>query len=282
LPDAVVRAVQGWFGPVFAAVDVDGGQNSDLTVVLHGAAESAVFLKGVRGVSRRMRWLRNEVTAGALTGGLAPATLFHIDVADWLVVGFEYLPGRSASLAAKSADLPLIASAVQRISSTAAPGLPALRTRWADTDWWDKFAAVAPDEFRAWDGRGLASIAAALPDLVDGDRLVHTDLHSEQFLVDAQDAVHVIDWGFPAAGAAWVDAAFLVLRLIEAGHAACDAEAWALAFCEIDPVALTAFASYIAGMWSYWAALDDAVPGSQHRARLARDYLGWRLARVAA
>jgi hypothetical protein len=280
LPDAVTRAVEDRFGSVLSTAEVGGGQNCDVAVVLRGSAERAVFVKGVHGVSRRMRWLRNEIAAGALTEGLAPATLFHLDVADWLVVGFEYLPGRPASLAPGSADLPLVASAMQRISTMRAPGLPALRDRWAGADWWHRFAAAAPDEARDWDVRELTSIAAALPALVDGDQLVHTDLHGEQFLIDARSTIHVIDWGFPAAGAEWVDVAFLILRLMEAGHTASDAQAWALAFREIDPVALTAFASYIAGMWSYWAASANSISGSPHRARLARNYLAWRLARV--
>ena len=36
-----------------------------------------------------------------------------------------------------------------------------------------------------------------VPELVDCDRLLHTDLHGDQFLLGADWAVYVIDWGFP-------------------------------------------------------------------------------------
>ncbi|WP_018502529.1 hypothetical protein [Parafrankia discariae] len=46
-----------------------------------------------------MRFLRNEITAGALADGIAPAVIFseEVDAGDlWLIVGFEYIPGRPA------------------------------------------------------------------------------------------------------------------------------------------------------------------------------------------
>ncbi|OAA18825.1 hypothetical protein AAY23_11151, partial [Frankia casuarinae] len=37
----------------------------------------------------------------------------------------------------------------------------------------------------------------------------------------------MVDWGWPAQGAGWVDAAFMVIRLIGAGHTPQQAEQWA-------------------------------------------------------
>lgn len=123
------------------------------------------------------------------------------------------------------------------------------------------------------------------PALVDGDRLAHTDLHGDQFLLGSDGSVHVIDWGYPGTGAPWVDAAFLVLRLIEGGHARADAEAWVGAnvacFSYADDECLTAFAVYLAGLWGYWAATGD-ISGAQGRARVARTYAAWRLAKANA
>lgn len=97
--------------------------------------------------------------------------------------------------------------------------------------------------------------------------------------------MHVIDWGFPGAAAPWVDCAYLVLRLVEAGHEPGAAEAWAdgnlSAFVDVTGEHLTAFAAYLAGMWSHWAVTKNG-PGMQHRARLAQDYASWRLQQAVA
>lgn len=78
-----------------------------------------------------------------------------------------------------------------------------------------------------------------------------------------------------------MDAAYLILRLIEAGHTPVGAEAWARGlpcFRRVDSKALTAFAVHIAGMWTHWAD-HDPEPGKVHRAELARGYAWWRLSR---
>ncbi len=93
----------------------------------------------------------------------------------------------------------------------------------------------------------------------------------------------MIDWGFPGAAAGWVDSAFLTIRLVAAGHSPRDAEAWAAARPGWPPdgrgdrggtgEALTAFAAYVAGLWTY-RAVTDGVDGPWVRA--ARDYAAWR------
>lgn len=168
LPEPVREAVDAHVGPVTRAVDIHDGQNSDLAVLLHRTGRP-VFLKGVEGVSLRMRWLRNEITAGTLAADVSPAVVFHADVDDWLVVGFEYVFGRPASLAPGSSDLPTVAATVERISALPAPDLRPMRNRWA----------------------------SLVPALVDGDRLLHTDLHGDQFLIDDQGEARVVDWGGP-------------------------------------------------------------------------------------
>ncbi|WP_010313627.1 hypothetical protein [Saccharopolyspora spinosa] len=102
--------------------------------------------------------------------------------------------------------------------------------------------------------RGYPTRASVpFPGLADGDRLAHTDLHGEQFLVDGDD-VRVIDWGYPGCGAPWVDSAFIVLRLVESGHAITDAEAWASTHLDHmpDDESLTAFAAPVPD----WLAVD--------------------------
>ncbi|WP_030104199.1 hypothetical protein [Actinoalloteichus caeruleus] len=278
LPEHVRDVVRTHLGPVVAAHPVRAGQSADVASVLGTAAGPDVFLKAVRGVSKRMRWLRNEITAAPLTGGLAPAVLMAEDVGEWLVVVFEHVPGRAANLSPGSPDLPLVAEVVNRIGQRPGSGLKPLRVRWGVTDWWYRLAAEAPDAVVGWDTDEAVRWASRFPGGAEGDRLAHTDLHGEQFLIEAS-VVRVVDWGYPGCGAAWVDPAFLVLRLVEAGHTPHEAETWARTHLShfVDDERLTAFATHIAGLWGYWAVTGD-ISGAHGRARLARDYASWRLA----
>lgn len=279
LPPSVRSAVTDHTGPVFSSDPVRGGQNNDLAVVLTTAGEP-VFVKGVQHPGRRMRMLRNEISAGRLAAGIAPEVLFAEEIDGWLVVGFRYVTGRPADLSPDSPDLNRVAQVVNRIATLPAPVLRPLQDRWNRLDYWHSLAGEAPETVNGWDVPAMSEWAQKVPRLVHGGQLVHTDLHGSQFILSDDGSTHVVDWGFPASGAPWVDSAFLTLRLVEAGHTPAEAEAWArrslTSIAEISENTLTAWAVHLAGMWGYWAAMDDE-DGKQHRARLARDYLTWRL-----
>jgi hypothetical protein len=271
----VVRdVVQNHFGPVGDAVPAETRSSSFAMTVLRDG-RSLVFLKGVRGVSPAMRWLRNEVETTALLPGLAPDVLFHEDIDDWLIVGFAHITGRPAKLGPGSPDLPAVAAALNRIGAVEAPLLRSLTDRWQGR-WWPRIAETQPDLLGDLDPAQLAAWEEKAPGLLAGSRLLHTDLHADQFLLSEEGTVHVVDWGWPASGAPWVDPAFMVVRLVGAGHDPADAEAWASAhtnWASATPEAITAFAVYVAGLWTGKAAAKPL-------ARLARDYASWRLART--
>jgi len=272
LPHRVRDVVQTHAGMISSAVPADEGQSSHVALTLHRDQRPPVFLKGVKGVSREMRWLRNEIEVGGIAPGVAPAVLFHADVDDWLVVGFGHVDGRPADLRPGSADLPAVASALDRIGAVTATGLPALRDRWRGR-WWHKLAEERPDVASGWDLNQVARWEQRTLELLDGGHLLHTDLHADQFVLSDNGDTHVIDWGWPASGPCWVDPAFMVIRLIEAGHPIADAQSWARAhtrWASASEEAITAFAVYVAGLWSYKAATEAL-------ARIARDYAAWRL-----
>lgn len=125
LPGAVKTAVRLHVGATSLVREAEQGQNCNVALVL-GCDGGDLFLKGVRGISPQMRWLRNESEVGALAPGLAPAARFSEDIeADepWLVVGFEYVDGRPADLSPGSEDLAAVAATAEKIS--ALPGGPA-------------------------------------------------------------------------------------------------------------------------------------------------------------
>ncbi|MFE3171821.1 phosphotransferase family protein [Amycolatopsis sp. NPDC059090] len=283
LPAAVQDAVQAHLGQVAVVREIEQGQNCNAALVL-SCDQGDVFLKGVRGISPHMRWLRNESEAGDLAPGIAPATRFSEDIeadAAWFVVGFEYVNGRPADLSPGADDLASVATTVARINGLPGAAAQPLGKRWAPADWWTKLAAEAPDKVLGFDIDELTGWCRETPSLVEGTALLHTDLHEHQFMIDDDSSsVRVIDWGRPASGAAWVDAAFLVVRLIAAGHTAGEAEEWAStvpSWSTRTDKAVTAFACYVAGLWGYRAATTP-FPGATRLAAAARQYAQYRLA----
>lgn len=286
VPAAVRGAVAAHLDAPITVRDVATGSNADLTAVAT-TRDGLVFVKAVCGISRQMKWLRNEITGNQAAGAqLAPAVLFHVDLDDeagrpWLLVGFEHIDGRPVSLAPGSADLDVVGSTLERIAALPAPvEMWPLEQRWAPTDWWRRCAEHSPAAVAGWDLDAMTQLGAAVPYLVAGDRVVHTDLHADQILLTPNGQARVIDWGYPCAGAPWVDSALMVLRLIVAGHDRADAEAWGRnlpTLRDVDPSELDAFACYIAGLWSYFALTRPQ--GSEYRAQVAREWATWRVGR---
>lgn len=274
LPCPVRAAVEALVGPVRSHTDISIGQNNDMAVRLDRADGTSVFVKGVHGGGRPVMFLGNEAESAARAPGIAPTVQCVVEQDGWLVVGFDFVAGRSAVLAPGSPDLALVGQTMDKIAALPAGGARPLSLRWRNTEIW---SAVAPGLITEWDVAEMIRWSALVPEHVEGDRLVHTDLHGDQFIISDTGAVHVIDWGFPGAGPAWVDTAFLVLRLIDAGHTAAAAEAWArtrLGWTDVPPPTITAWAAYIAGLWSGFAP----TAGTDRRARIARDYAALRVA----
>lgn len=273
LPEPVLEGIREHVGDIDGCEEIEVGQSSNFAAVLHRDGAAPLFVKGVEGVSPPMRWLRNEAELGDLASGIAPAVHFSADIEDWLVVGFEYVSGRRAQLQPGSSDLARVATTISRIGEIEAPGLRSLEQRWKSA-WWAKLGQERPEVVGSWDLGELTAWERKAPALVAGGCLLHTDLHADQFLIPVAGDIRVIDWGWPAQGAAWVDPAFMVIRLIDAGHRAAEAETWARKYTcwrEATEEEITAFAVYVAGLWSYKAATTASL------ACTAREYVGWRL-----
>ncbi|MFD4261387.1 hypothetical protein ACFWR9_28105 [Streptomyces sp. NPDC058534] len=77
----------------------------------------------------------------------------------------------------------------------------------------------------------------------------------------SHDRAHIIDWAWPTRGAAWIDPAILILRLLEAGHTLVEADAFACRFPSwrtAPAEAKEAFASANAAAWKEIAHADSA------------------------
>jgi Ser/Thr protein kinase RdoA (MazF antagonist) len=98
-----------------------------------------------------------------------------------------------------------------------------------------------------------------------GSRLLHTDWHRWNVLVTGEKA-WLVDWAWATWGAAFIDPALLVPRLIAAGHTPTQAEAWAetsAAWQEADQEAVTLFSGAAARLLRKLA--DDDAAGDWRR-----------------
>jgi hypothetical protein len=111
-----------------------------------------------------------------------------------------------------------------------------------------------------------------------GDTLLHTDLAPHNMLIS--NRAHIIDWAWPTRGAAWIDPAVIILRLIEAGHSAADADTWArtsfASWASAPPAAVTVFSDASTTAWDE-IARNDPQDCKKNIARHAHDWITyWR------
>ncbi|MDH2387650.1 aminoglycoside phosphotransferase [Streptomyces sp. HNM0663] len=255
LPLAARAAVEHHTGPVLHAATADAGANSGIAAIITTADET-LFVKGVPTDHPQIRTQQREAAINPYLPPPCPRLLWHVNVAGWDLIGYEHLVARHADYAPGSPDLPLVARALLELQSTRCPDIGLKRAE----DRWSGYAGPA----------GVEQLA--------GDTLLHTDLAPHNVLMT--DIAHLIDWAWPTRGAAWIDPAVLILRLMEAGHTAEDADAWARgefpswAAAEHDAVA--AFSEANAHTWDE-IARHDPQDWKKHMGRLAHDWVTyWR------
>ncbi|WP_424188606.1 phosphotransferase family protein [Actinokineospora sp. G85] len=268
LPAVVRAAVERETGAVFSAESPSAGRNSDFSAVVH-AAGGIVFCKGIEGAAgRRGRMHRHEADINQwLPPAIAPRLLWRVVAGDWLVLGFERVPGRYADLSPGSADLPLVAGLVDSMADGLArcPGdAPRLAEQWARLAAWRRIAQRVPGELDEWVRRHLDDLIAwerVALEVADGDNLVHTDLHPLNILVDG-NAARAVDWAWSRKGNPAVDVAFLGVRLVMAGHQPSEAQEWAeglVCWARTPSRARTALAVAVWGIWEYMGRTQPSV-----------------------
>lgn len=262
-------AVEDLCGPLDGAEDAADGVTADLAAVLHPADGPAVFCKGVR--TNRGPLLRMQRTEAALNphlAGIAPRMLWQAEAPGWHLLGFEFVQGRAADLSPGSADLGRIADTLVLLYEQLTPApvdrtLP-LAKRWSLAPAWATLAQEHHRELSPWASDNLAWLLAweqLTAGHIAGDTLAHTDLSRSNFHLALNGRSFVLDWAWPAAAAAWVDTAFMVLRLIGAGRDPADAELWAESvpmWSKASPEGITAFAVAVAGVRTLRAVTHPA------------------------
>lgn len=231
LPAPARAAVEQHTGPALHVGDVEGGLNCAMAARIR-TPHGDVFIKAVPVGSKGARQQAHEAVVASWLPPVAPAVIAHTQAAGWDLIATTWINGRHPDLSPGSADLAPIADALAAATEQYPPAdarLPALVDQWA--------GHATPDEAQ----------------LLAGDHLVHADLHDENILVG--DRAWFVDWALSARGPAWIDVADMALRLVEDGHTADDALAWAARIPAWRDAAPAAVAAWVDVSCRHWEAL---------------------------
>ena len=253
LPGPLRSAIEARTGPVIAARTAGAGENSPLAAIIT-TADGMVFAKGMPSGHRRVASQEHEAVVAPLVQEISPALLWHFDEAGWNVLGYEYVRGRHADYSPGSADLDAMVRLITALGEIKV--LDAGLFKRAEDRW--RSYVEEPE------GAGLLS----------GSTLIHSDWAPDNVLMSPGRA-WLIDWAWPTLGAAWIDPACWVLRLMASGgHTAREAERQAArtrAFEAADPRHIDMFAAASLRLWTEIAQAD----GSAWTAAMARSAREW-------
>ncbi|MBO2455377.1 hypothetical protein J4573_50450 [Actinomadura barringtoniae] len=254
LPERTRRQVETETGTVYAAETVSEGLNSAIAAILR-TESGRVFVKGLHRDYPR-RWTQDrEAAINSSIGHISPRLLWRVE-GEWDLLGFEAIDGRHADYRPGSTDLPLLISTMAELGKTTCP---------------DVEIKVAEDRWRPYVSN-LAHLAHFA-----GDRLLHTDYNPVNILI-ADGRALLIDWAWPTKGAAWIDPACLITRLMASGHTAAQAEGAVRdlpAWREAPVDGLHRFAEANARVWAE-IATNDSSEWTHSMNTAAREWLKHR------
>lgn len=232
LPDSIRDTIEARTGPITAARSALTGNHADIAATLETAA-GRVFVKAARKLDADRDgpevWsLRRESVIAPHVTRFAPRLLWEVEAGQWLVLAFEYVPGRTASYAPGSPDLEVLAKVVHDVQTTPCPDVVTLQVE-------QRWAPFADD---------VSPMA--------GNALLHTDLNANNLIISDERTVHAVDWALVSRGAAWIEVGQLVPWLILDGHSPRQADAWAEqipSWADADPAAINLYSGLAVEFW---------------------------------
>lgn len=251
LPLDARHAVERHVGPVLHAETAPAGANSGIATTVR-TADTILFVKGVPTDHPQAGTQAREAAVNPYLPDSSPRLLCHVQAAGWDLIGYERIVGRHADYTPGSPDLALAAAALVELQNTPCPNID---LKLAEQRWAPYARSSGTEQF-------------------SGDTLLHTDLAPHNMLVT--DRAHLIDWAWPTRGAAWIDPAVLILRLMEAGHTASAADAWTRerlpSWAAASPSAVLAFSEANARAWDE-IAREDPQMWKKDMSRYAHDWV---------
>ncbi|MBG0825758.1 phosphotransferase [Planomonospora sp. ID91781] len=276
LPAEIRDMIAAEFGPIRQAISLPGGLTAGAAVRL-ATASGTLFVKALPDDSRSAPLYQRERLVGtALPPAVpAPRMLWSGHTGGWITLVFEHVDhAREVDLGIGSPDLDGVLDLVRALGETLTPSPAEVPPVTDNVEFLRKRAdallANPPADLEASDAyRHARSLLNT--DALAGDTLLHADLH-EGNLLAAPAGMRVIDWGLACQGAAWVEAALLVPRLILAGHTPAQAEE----LVEQLPAWKEAPGAAVTGLAAAWSLFREFV------ARYGREPIRASRARAAA
>jgi hypothetical protein len=188
------------FTPGFASVLVceDGSRHF---VKAASVKAQRPFADSYREEARKLAALPVEVPA--------PRLLWHLDD-DWVVLGIEYVAARAPRRPWEQEDLDAVLDALEQAADALTPPPADLDLDTAEDD----FAPLLDGWTAIRETRGdldpahlveAEALARRYAEVVGGDTLTHTDIRSDNVLIDAEGRALICDWNWPVKAAPWFD-----------------------------------------------------------------------------
>ena len=231
LPDEIRDAIEARTGSITGVRSAPTGNHADIAATVE-AANGRVFVKAARKLDDRDGpevWsLRRESAINPHVTRFAPRLLWEVEAGGWLVLGFEHVPGRTATYAPGSPDLEVLAKVVHDLQVTPCPEVVTLQIE-------QRWAHLADD---------VSPMA--------GNALLHTDLNPNNLIISDGRTARVVDWALTSRGAPWIEVGQLMPWLIMEGHTPRQAEAWAAqipSWWDANPEAVTLYSRLAVEFW---------------------------------
>jgi aminoglycoside phosphotransferase (APT) family kinase protein len=221
-----------------------------------------VFVKAVsaevRAHNHRMILQESAILDALPVSVPSPRRLVTVEHGPWVALATTWAPGVTET-AWTDASIAAVAQACRTASGHRAPDtLPPVAKRIFDFDGWTRMlTSGVGGDWEAAHAGPAAGVMAGWERWTAGDALVHRDMRLDNTTVDVEAGSAVLlDWGYAAAGAPWIDLAQLAADVVATGHvlgrqAATDR---AYRLLQTLPPEASRFVVGLAGMWCIRAA----------------------------
>jgi hypothetical protein len=227
LPVSTRAAVEAGLGsPVARALRQTPEYGGGIATRLQLADGRWVFAKALPESSPRRAGYQAEAKVAAALPDVPqiPRLLSTVD-GGWLVLVFSDIEGTRPKLGPGSPELSAVLTALGALARSLTPcPLPKVADAVDDIGpilhGWRELAADPPRDLDDWAARNLSRLAGletSWHPWANGNTLLHNDLHPGNLVVAGPGRVQVVNWRYPARGAAWLDLVSLAPHMLDAG-----------------------------------------------------------------